>query len=938
MLKVLGLKKPVNDTKHAIAFIAVLLSCTAAFAAECGGETPCQCGDTVIQDVLLNESLFCNGSGIYIGTSNVQIDCKSNSIYHSANSSGYGIEISGKQNVTILNCKIINDAEAPGNSHGIYASSSRNVFIQNVSIESNSSGYIGILLENSSLSEIRHVDSMNMGNESHGIFLNSSSNNIFSEVILDSSGQDSCGIYIYASGGMNSTGNSFSNMTLSGNRVCSRSNFSENSCATGNYLTNPSGFDRNNVIFSDPGGLSPCNQIGLSWYVRANVSDISGKAIEGASLNITNGQNNTEEMGTTDSSGMTSWLTANDTVFSHDPAFEINYSLHSFDAYAYGFFPGFFNSKIDVTKTLDFVLNDSLAPEINFISAETDVISLNGSVKINASITDNTEVSSASFFVETPEGLHNITAEKGIDNEFYIICNSTNECNTNVTGQYNITSVWANDTSGNNASAESLSINFMVSEQDWMEISGAGANATSGIVNDSIMLSSSVTGSITIAEVRFFVQTPYGEINLTSTNDTASHFYIICNSTNECNTNMTGQYNLTSVWANNTEGDEKHENYDSISFLINYPPELEIIESGYANITTSSADIFLETSVNAICRHSSQDIGYESMESNFSTSGGKVHSSPISGLSPNTAYTYYARCVDYDGNETNASVSVSFTTNSPAPSNPVSYSGGGGGYSPAAPTPGKYIFSKMEEGAAYNISINDRSRGLKSIEIIVKSSSYGVSIYVTKISSQPSYVPQITGTKHYEWFNISKEKLEDSAIQSIKIRFNVTKAWLSENSLSPGDIFLYRYNKAWEKLPTSVKSQGPNEYEFESYSPGFSVFSIAGKKPQETITYQYCGNGILDSNEECDGSRIENYTCQFFGYDSGNLGCNKDCTISTENCSSAAMVRKTGSPASGKIISAIRPEGDFDLILAIIIVISIIVAISMSVYLIFFRK
>lgn len=45
-----------------------------------------------------------------------------------------------------------------------------------------------------------------------------------------------------------------------------------------------------------------------------------------------------------------------------------------------------------------------------------------------------------------------------------------------------------------------------------------------------------------------------------------------------------------------------------------------------------------------------------------------------------------------------------------------------------------------------------------------------------------------------------------------------------------------------------------------------------------------CGNGILDPGEECDGTRLNNQTCQTRGYQSGTLRCSTGCHFLTSQC------------------------------------------------------
>jgi serine protease AprX len=45
-----------------------------------------------------------------------------------------------------------------------------------------------------------------------------------------------------------------------------------------------------------------------------------------------------------------------------------------------------------------------------------------------------------------------------------------------------------------------------------------------------------------------------------------------------------------------------------------------------------------------------------------------------------------------------------------------------------------------------------------------------------------------------------------------------------------------------------------------------------------------CGNGILEAGEGCDGSNLGGQTCQTFGFNSGSLTCNANCSLNTSAC------------------------------------------------------
>ncbi len=49
-------------------------------------------------------------------------------------------------------------------------------------------------------------------------------------------------------------------------------------------------------------------------------------------------------------------------------------------------------------------------------------------------------------------------------------------------------------------------------------------------------------------------------------------------------------------------------------------------------------------------------------------------------------------------------------------------------------------------------------------------------------------------------------------------------------------------------------------------------------------TQMDCGNGVLDSTEECDASDLGGASCASLGWESGSLGCSASCTYETDLC------------------------------------------------------
>lgn len=82
------------------------------------------------------------------------------------------------------------------------------------------------------------------------------------------------------------------------------------------------------------------------------------------------------------------------------------------------------------------------------------------------------------------------------------------------------------------------------------------------------------------------------------------------------------------------------------------PPEISGgAPSGSQESGAREATISVKTNENATCKYSKiPDIGYDSMLETFDTTGGRVHTSSVSGLLDGNTYTYFVRCKDELGN------------------------------------------------------------------------------------------------------------------------------------------------------------------------------------------------------------------------------------------------------------------------------------------------
>ena len=61
-----------------------------------------------------------------------------------------------------------------------------------------------------------------------------------------------------------------------------------------------------------------------------------------------------------------------------------------------------------------------------------------------------------------------------------------------------------------------------------------------------------------------------------------------------------------------------------------------------------------------------------------------------------------------------------------------------------------------------------------------------------------------------------------------------------------------------------------------------------------------CGNGIVESSEECDATDLATQTCASLGYDGGDVACSSDCTFDATGCHSCGDgVRQEGEVCDG---------------------------------------
>lgn len=134
--------------------------------------------------------------------------------------------------------------------------------------------------------------------------------------------------------------------------------------------------------------------------------------------------------------------------------------------------------------------------------------------------------------------------------------------------------------------------------------------------------------------------------------------------------------------------------------------------------------------------------------------------------------------------------------------------------------------------AVFRIS-NPEVLKIQQVVLAVNKNVSNVAITV-KEAVHPAGAPNVTDPKSgliFKYLDISVTNVSASDIANVTIKFQVEKNWVNLNGIDASTIILYRYfNNSWRTLPTIKINETTVILNFQSISPGLSVFAIAGQK------------------------------------------------------------------------------------------------------------
>lgn len=228
---------------------------------------------------------------------------------------------------------------------------------------------------------------------------------------------------------------------------------------------------------------------------------------------------------------------------------------------------------------------------------------------------------------------------------------------------------------------------------------------------------------------------------------------------------------------------------------------------------------------------------------------------------------------------TNGCVATSATTSS----------GGGGGSSgggAAATSLPSATTAPVTITADVPASVAIAETKLPVSEVVLTTNANVANVQVTvKEVSQPSAASVAISSdagKVYKYIEITTTA-PSAQVSKAKVKFKVDKVWLSSNSIDSSTVTLNRLVGAdWTKLATTKLSEDFTSVYYEADAQGFSTFAITGEKVKAAPA---CGNGILETGEDCDGQQLGGQTCAAKGFSGGALKC-AACRFDTSGCTS----------------------------------------------------
>ncbi|GEM_PF-2593940 len=104
--------------------------------------------------------------------------------------------------------------------------------------------------------------------------------------------------------------------------------------------------------------------------------------------------------------------------------------------------------------------------------------------------------------------------------------------------------------------------------------------------------------------------------------------------------------------------------------------------------------------------------------------------------------------------------------------------------------------------------------------------------------------------KVYKSIQIEHNQVPDSKIENVVLEIQVPKQWLELNNQQSKNVFVKRYTKEWQDLPTTQLKEDKSVVYYIVKSPGLSIFSIVAQEKEEVPNTSKIINSVLQLSKE----------------------------------------------------------------------------------------
>jgi len=111
------------------------------------------------------------------------------------------------------------------------------------------------------------------------------------------------------------------------------------------------------------------------------------------------------------------------------------------------------------------------------------------------------------------------------------------------------------------------------------------------------------------------------------------------------------------------------------------------------------------------------------------------------------------------------------------------------------------------------------------ITLRLKNSVTGACLIIKSLGKKPTFLRAAPIV--YKYIELTLKKLSKDDVSNLRIRFSVSKEWLSSNNVNKKEITLKRYEAGrWAEIPTRLIDEDESALYFESKIPEFSYFAV----------------------------------------------------------------------------------------------------------------